>query len=263
MVGIERRLFGFLRERRFFYAEQGNLTRRETNPSATEVISLVACPEPMEVGTGCLAARRQFTTCVDLARPTDVVFSQFNATARNSIRQSQRMEHEVVIRRNDEASVADFVSLFGSLQEVKRIKRASRLATTLQRYRAIADIWVMTYKDDATCGHVVLKDEQAAKVRLAYSASRRFDGPEERKLCGMLNRYLHWREMECYQSAGFAAYDFGGIDSNQRAGDSLSSFKLSFGGGVQEEYHYLITRAKIAGSLAVWLWERATGHRLP
>jgi hypothetical protein len=264
MISIERRLFGLLRERRLIYAEPRHLALQERRPARNEVISLVGCLQPIEAGANCVVARRQFTTCVDLRQPAERVFKSFNATTRTAVRQAQRMGKVIEVSVNGERAKDDFLELVNNLRRSKGISRAGRLSRTLEHYRPVADVWVLYRNDYAMCGHVILRDAEAGKARLAYSASRRFEGAEGHRLCGVLNRYLHWREMEYYQAAELASYDLGGIDENYQApGSTTSHFKLSFGGSVQEEYSYFIAGAKWLGSLGVVLWERTTGHRLP
>jgi GNAT acetyltransferase-like protein len=265
MISVERRsLFGLLHERRLFYADGARLTPQETRPTKNELVSLVACPRPIEAGSNCIRSRQQFTVCVDLRRSADAVFKNLNATTRTAVRQSQGMHESITLSINGDTARRDFLDLANSTRGSKGLPPEERLKRTLDSYGHTIDFWVLYHNGRAMCSHVLLKDADIGKARLLYSASRRFEGRDEFRLCGVVNRYLHWREMEHYQNAGIATYDLGGIDDNyQSPGNKTPHFKLSFGGVVHQEYHYLIAGMKTAAFLVALLWERVTGHRLP
>jgi hypothetical protein len=263
MICVERRgLLGLLRERRLFYAQPGCLTGRETRPPRNELVSLVACPQPLEAGANCVVARRQYTVCIDLRQPAEAVFKSFNATTRTAVRQSQSMQQSIEVSINGKCARHHFLELANRTRKGRGLPPSSRLNGTLERYGSRVDLWVLHHGGKAMCGHVILTDPDAGRARLLYSVSRRFEGRDEYRLCGVLNRYLHWREIEHYQSADIAAYDLGGIDDHYQE-STVSHFKLSFGGAIQTEYSYLIAGMKTAGLLGVVLWQRITGHRLP
>jgi len=263
MVGIERSLFGVLRERRIFNAEQKLLTSREIRPRFNELVSLVSCQHPVELGPNCIVSRPMTTACVDLRPSIDEVFKHMNATNRNMVRQGQKLDADLEIVRNEDRARRDFLALSASLQEHKGIRRAAKFERTMNTYRQIADVWTIYLRGLPYCSHMVLPDLQCRRAVLAYSASRRFEGDEERKLCGVLNRYLTWKELEHYKREGHEWYDFGGLDDPHDAPNTASRFKLSFGSRVQDEYRYVIAGAPRLVSLLLRGWEKVSGHRVP
>src|SRR5208282_6117575 len=78
---------------------------------------------------------------------------------------------------------------------------------------------------------------EASRVRLILSASRRLENAEDSALAGILNRYLHWREIQCYGAEGIALFDLGGIEDDS---SPITKFKLSFGGFEKVEHSFVL-----------------------
>jgi hypothetical protein len=93
---------------------------------------------------------------------------------------------------------------------------------------------------------MLLRDPYARRARLLYSASRRLEDPETGKICGAINRLLHWCEIRSYHAEGFKTYDLGGIRNDEV--DGITRFKMSFGGEAVAENTYLCAGTpRIAG----------------
>jgi hypothetical protein len=99
-----------------------------------------------------------------------------------------------------------------------------------RHYCAVSDVFVAYLDGEPLVGHLLLRDDQIRRVRLAFSASDRSRNEVKRRLTGPVNRYLHWREFLTYRGIGFETYDFGGIGDGS---SSVARLKLSFGGDVE------------------------------
>lgn len=93
--------------------------------------------------------------------------------------------------------------------------------------------------------HAYVKDQEAGRVRLLYSAShyRAMNDSGERNKIGMANRLLHWYEILTLKNLGFKLYDLGGIplDAADQEKNAIARFKLEFGGKLLVEYSGLLS----------------------
>ena len=67
-------------------------------------------------------------------------------------------------------------------------------------------------------------------------------------MAGIINVFLHWYEMECYQKEGFGIYDLGGINPVDDPG--VNRFKVQFGGALLRDYNYLFAGMPMLGRLS-------------
>jgi lipid II:glycine glycyltransferase (peptidoglycan interpeptide bridge formation enzyme) len=92
--------------------------------------------------------------------------------------------------------------------------------------------------------HAYVIDESIGQVRLIRSASlfREFD-KRFQQAAGRANRFLHYKDMLCFRSAGIQWYDLGGINLEAENVSpelrQVSDYKRSFGGRVIQEANYL------------------------
>jgi hypothetical protein len=192
------------------------------------------------------------TTCIDLTRGLDELEAAMDKkSCRYEIRKAQKIRDQLQLGKAERPEeVEQFLGLYNSFVEAKGHARPltpSRLAD----YMKTSDIWGLSMNGKLCCGHLLVRDEYSKRLRLIFSATTRLNGGEEAKLCGALNRLLHWSEIEHYKSTGWAIYDFGGIGDGT---DSIARFKLSFGGDHVEEYDYTFTSG-IGGSM-YRMWKR-------
>ncbi len=127
---------------------------------------------------------------------------------------------------NTEAARRDFLAFYNAFARGKG-KMPLLKPRRFNEYLPHADVFMLYFEDQPTCGRLVLRDEESRTALMLYSGTRRFDGDADTITVGLLNRYLHWYEMKTYQVAGMEKYDFGGP---RRPIPPVAHFKLSFGG---------------------------------
>jgi hypothetical protein len=204
--------------------------------------------------------------CTDLCGPSDAIAAQFNATCRRHIRHAEAkdgLRHEVIAEAEAVDGLEEFSAFYDTFARQKVLRPADR--HWLARAAAERRLVLSCASRDGTrlVWHAHLRSGRT--VSLAYSASwfRGMDG-DYRSLVGRANRWLHWRDMLCFQEAGVHCYDWGGMFENEstpeRAG--INRFKRDFGG--QPVHSYECTVAASARG-RIWLslrdawrgWQRA------
>jgi Acetyltransferase (GNAT) domain len=180
------------------------------------------------------------TSTIDLRPEADAIYQAMDPkSCRYEIRKAGKLGDRLTVRRNDEPAAEHFLSLFNGLVARRYTKQLSR--RRFERYLGTSDVFAAYVDGQPVAAHLVIRDREAARTRLIFSASTRFlEGPLQ-KLAGPVNRWLHWHELQVYRDEGYAAYDFGGVNPDS----SIGRFKLSFGGGLEHG-----TNALVAGALA-------------
>lgn len=74
---------------------------------------------------------------------------------------------------------------------------------------------------------------------LCYSVSNYRDDNSKRNLAGRMNKLLHVKDMEWFQTHGFELYDWGNISSSETP-NGIDKFKMSFGGEVKTVYNTFV-----------------------
>src|SRR5579875_2850504 len=210
MVTIERKLSGIFTYRAIFFPDRETVEEcARAMPAATMARLFYVADPPL--ATRCVVGQQQSSTvCIDLGRQPDALFADIRKTARYEIGQVEKLGERVRFAR------------------AKRTGVAALDATVLRRYEPYADIFMSYLDEEPMCGHVMLRDTALGRARLLYSASRRLENQSLARLCGSLNRHLHWQEVLFYQQAGFALYAWGGIVHNPN--DRIRQFKGPFDG---------------------------------
>jgi lipid II:glycine glycyltransferase (peptidoglycan interpeptide bridge formation enzyme) len=188
------------------------------------------------------------TSCVDLSQDREKLFHSMHASTRNKIGKAQRLRSRVMIRRNHESAVDEFLEIYAGTAAVKADQVLPVNRPVLKRYARCSDIFVAYLDGKCVCGHVNLRDEQRGRERLLFSASRRFEDKEMARLAGILNCYLHWNEMLTYKEEGFRVYDLGGIALGENPDAvGIDRFKAGFGGRTVVEHSYLCAGSPLLG----------------
>src|SRR5262249_6932942 len=90
--------------------------------------------------------------------------------------------------------------------------------------------------------HAHLVDEQSGRAMLFRSVSRQWRTEwADRQLIGRAKRFLHFQDAVYFRGIGVGSYDFGGyaVDTNDADLAGINNFKLSFGGQIVEQSHYV------------------------
>lgn len=236
MVVIERRLAQLIPYRTIFFPNDDMVSAIVDKPSLGWLVRLFWTPAIVERARCVIRHERSSTLCIDLHRPTDRIWNGFSKSCRYDIRQGENKLSSVYIARNEERAGVNFLELYNAFA-LSKGDIPTITASALQRYEGYRDTFIAYLNGTAICGHIFLRDTVLRRARLLFSASKRFEDPEIAKACGLVNRFLHWREIRTYQSEGFEIFDFGGIREDQK--DGITRFKMSFGGEILAENTYL------------------------
>jgi hypothetical protein len=252
VVILDRKLSGIVPYRMIFFPT-ADVVRQVTQKLAVNwMVRLFAADEGMgAIGSRVVWHNIGATTCINLEESSEAILRNMAQTTRNRARQGERLRR-VRVERNGARAESDFLQLYQQLAAAKG-GHVSRLdAAVLERYGACRDVFVIYLDGDVICGHVNLRDEgHPQRARALYSASRRFEDHKMAQLCGVLNCYLHWHEIQAYQSENFKIYDFGGISRGNPGAEGIDRFKLSFGGKTVQEHNYVCAGIPTLGRLAM------------
>jgi hypothetical protein len=248
MVVIERSRWWW-RDRLVFFATESEV-HQQARADGVAIITVRQSPARLNDLPGLLSRGTSRTTCIDLSRdPGELEGAMDKKSCRYEIRKARKMLDRLSIGIEAEpACPGGFLELYNSFVKAKKHTRPLSVAR-LADYASTSDVWGLRLDGRMVCGHLVVRDESSRRLRLIFSATTRLNGGEEAKLCGALNRLLHWTEIEHYQAAGWATYDFGGIGDGT---DPIARFKLSFGGEQVEEYDYTFTSGLSGRAYRMW-----------
>jgi hypothetical protein len=180
-----------------------------------------------------------------------------HTNCRYKVRRAEKMRDRFEVVMNTEAARKDFLAFYNNFARHKgNVPQLKPYRFT--EYLPHADVFVLYFDGQPTCGRLVLRDEESRTALMLYSGTRRFDLGVDTITIGLLNRYLHWHEMKIYQAAGMEKYDFGGTGGVHR---SVTSFKLSFGGrSTTHDYFVYAGAAPGVWRLAHTLYTRWSGE---
>jgi Acetyltransferase (GNAT) domain len=229
MVIMEQRLFGLFRYRKAYFPTLEQACELIDDLAYNDILRFQHVPSDiLDNRPGLIERSPASTVCVDLAQGAETILKNMNAkTCRRRIRLSEKLIDRLSITTNTASAAEDFLELYNSFaRAIGPVPRLSR--KRMEAYARFSDVSVLYFDGRATCGHVNLRDSARKRATLAFSATHRLEGREEARLCGNLNRYLHWHELQSYRAQGIGTYDFGGANR----------FKHSFGGYISCECFY-------------------------
>jgi hypothetical protein len=255
MLILERQIARVIRYRRVFFPRNDQLVELVKHLRPFDIVRVFFAPAASLNGVRPIDGEERQTTFVDLSKGLDAIYDGMHTSCRYKIRRAQKMSGRIDIVMNTEVARSDFLDLYNNFV---RAKRGLRILTPrrLNEYLPQADIFMLYFDGQPTCGRLVLRDMDSRTALMMYSGTKRLDTGADTITIGLLNRYLHWHEMKTYHAAGIEKYDFGGAGS---ANPSITQFKRSFGGQMTT-YHYALYAGtpRIAWQLAHALYTRWT-----
>jgi len=219
------------------------------------------------------AGAREFRTLlIDLTADRDALMAGFKKSTAYEIRRCEQSDGlAFAIDPAPAAAAVDaFIAFFRAFMVDKGWPDAGDKATfygdLLHQYRAAGALTI-----SAVAGadgrvlyrHTYINDGRRARLVNSASIPRSETPPAAQAMMGRANRCLHWRDMLHFKDAGHTLYDFGGISTD--GADSISRFKLSFGGRQVVEYYDFYRAFSLRGRLALALrgWRTRRGEPLP
>jgi hypothetical protein len=257
MVVFERAIGGAVRYLKAFLPGEQELTELAANLRRFDVLRVFSAPMMTSNRVAPIARGWAQTTYVDLSKGQGAIHAGMHTNCRYKVRRAEKMQNRFDILMNTGAARADFLALYnnfaGSKGNLLRLK-PYRFRELLQH----ADVFMLYFDGEPTCGRLVLRDAQSGTALMLYSGTRRLQPGADTITVGLLNRYLHWHEMKTYQAAGMKTYDFGGIGSTTT---SVNTFKMSFGGQLKPVSSYLyVGSARQFWKLVYSLYTKWTGE---
>jgi hypothetical protein len=235
MVTIERRVHRLVRYRKFWFPSRAQAMEISDALRADDVVRFFAVSPALANLPHVVERYMMPTLWIDLSGGPDALLRGMKKkSCRYVIRRAEKMLDRVAIEIGSEKANRDFLTVYNDFTHAKNLPGLP--ARWIQENSTHSEALVLYLDGKPLCGHVVLLDPEARIVRLLYSGSRRLESPEQAAVCGTLNRYLHWQEMQRYYTQGFMTYDFGGLYQAP-----IARFKLSFGGIVLPQHYYLLS----------------------
>jgi len=259
MVVFERAIGGAVRYLKVFLPKAEQLAELANDLGGLDVLRVFSAPTILSNGISPIARGWAQTTLVDLSRGQEAIYAGMHTNCRYKVRRAEKLRDRLEIVMNTEAARADFLPFYntfaGNKGTVPRLK-----PYRFNEYLPHADVFMLYFEGQPTCGRLVLRDEESRTALMLYSGTRRLEQGADTITVGLLNRYLHWHEMKTYQAAGMETYDFGGIGPTTT---SVNNFKMSFGGQLKQ-----VSSCLYVGSMRpVWkfaysLYTRWTGESI-
>jgi hypothetical protein len=247
MIIIKRKLWGIAPYTAAFFPTESAIDDIIARLRPFEMARLFYTPISREPGRHIIACEPSTSVCVDLGKSIDVLLKALRRNCRSGIAHIEKLTDRVSIERNGMQTRHDFLAVFNSFARAKD-HVAPLNARILDRYAPYADVFVIYLDGRPMCAHALLRDLESAHVRLFFSGSRRLEDREAAALCGNMNRFLHWHEIQVYRDEGFHVFDLGGIRNDPH--DGIARFKCAFGGAVISENSYLCAGSPLIGCIA-------------
>jgi len=180
-----------------------------------------------------------YTTSLDITQPLESIRSNFHKKLRGYINKGDRTNFTYKILNISDEKIQKYL-----LEEYNCFALNKHLDTlnakwfyTFCKSNKIFASQIL-FKNQALVIHIYLYDE--CRVRLQFSFHLHEVEKYSGQFRGLANRYLHWLDVIYAKNTKFEIYDFGGIPMTTL--ESLLSFKLSFGGFIEEQYSFILLK---------------------
>ena len=193
------------------------------------------------------------TLITDLTETPEQIKGRFAKNCRYEVNRAEREDISVKIISGTDIKDEDidgFISFFKEFWQSKSmdLDDPDGLTGEMRTYRDMGSLCLAmaSIRGSVAVYHTYICDD--VRCRLWHSASLyRLDDEEgdSRKLTGMANRYLHYRDMLYHKDRGLSAYDWGGAGTDAEVAN-ITRFKESFGGVRKTCYEYEEVRGAAA-----------------
>jgi lipid II:glycine glycyltransferase (peptidoglycan interpeptide bridge formation enzyme) len=228
MVTIERKIF-LWKVKEIWFSEVFFLS------TSSDILLFRQCQENRKVEDNNIRKKEFTTTLINLNKNEDEIWNNFAyKSCKYEINRGNKLNLKLYMNTNYD----EFYKLLNTFIEIKGYTHS----INRKRFSEITehgDLFTVEFNGEIICGHFCLVDGNN-RARYLWGASKRLL-KEYGCIVGAANRWLHWQAIKYYKRKGVGHYDFGGINLNP---DSLAygitKFKLSFGGEIEKEYHYVV-----------------------
>jgi hypothetical protein len=237
MITMRRNLAGLLSYDSIYFPSENVARATAEFLPFNRMARLFFTPAKLDGATHILSRSAAWTVLNDLRASPDKMWTGLARYTQIEIRRAEKFGDRVSIETNGSKVQLDLLRVYNNFAGAK--SGVWRLSMgKAERYREYADFRVLYLDGEPAVVNMLLRDEEAGRVRGMLNASRRLEARDKRdtRIFGNLNRFLHWNNMLHYRALGFAEYDWGGITTAKS--DGIAKFKLSFGGHVVEENVY-------------------------
>lgn len=188
-----------------------------------------------------------FETLVnDLTKEPEEIKSGFAKNCKYEVNRAEREDVTYRILAGKEISDEDidtFVGFFTRFWESKNIpfSDGEQIKRDFRLYRDIDALVISigTVSGEDAIYHTYIHDEKRARLWHSASLYRLLSDEDDssRKIIGMGNRYLHFRDMIYFKEKGLTEYDWGGAGKGEDVA-SITKFKEAFGGLPEQSYEF-------------------------
>jgi hypothetical protein len=237
MLTLRQHVAGLLQYRKVYFPSQEAALEISRSIQINEAVRLLGVFRDLGAPLHLVKHQERLTVWVDLSAGLEAVLRGMKKkSCRYEVHRAERMLDRVEIEINSARALRDFLPLYNGFADTKGpVPRLS--PRRFKKFLVHSEVTMLYLDGRPLCCHLLLCDPEAGITQLLYSGSRRLETPAEAAACGALNRYLHWYEMQRCHARGLSIYDFGGIRYPEHP---TARFKLSFGGSIVREHHYLL-----------------------
>ena len=174
------------------------------------------------------------TTVIDLSKPEEELFKNIHSTFRYDIKSAEKRNliYKTILKPNNEDCI-DMLKAYKEFAKTKNIPPMNfRQILALIKTKSVYITKVLLDKNEIST-HVYVFDKKNISL---FSSFHNLNFSDNR-LRSEANKYLHWKDILLFKSAGLEEYDFGGVNEKKYPG--ISKFKLSFGGKVIYNYRFI------------------------
>ena len=235
MIVVDRGQFLF-RDKEVFFPNIDEIKQLSEHLPLNGILRIRQTPVELRIHPYLIRSYSGYSQCIDLTNDISIIYREMHPNScRYKIRKAEKVKERIQISRNSFTAYEDLFNLYRDFVRLKKLETTIPSQRLFRKYMDVYDAWVIYFDDRPICGHLLVPDTIVKRVHLYYSANTRLRSEEDAKLSSILNRYLHWQEIQSYKSQGLERYDFG-----HSGLDSLKTYKLSFGGFQVQAYNYVI-----------------------
>lgn len=183
-----------------------------------------------------------YTTVINLTQDLNIIWRNIDQkSTRYEIKRADKLDHNIIVNEWD-------LKLFDFIRNFQKKKRLPLI--TKKRYNFLsknAFSFKIIHNKEIIAAHIFLVD-YPKRARLLISATADRTNESIKTLVSVLNRKLHWYEIQFFKDLGIRFFDFGGINPDQNSPTyPITKFKMSFGGDIIKEYNLLLFNMRFIG----------------